>query len=192
VSGCGDHGTSPSQPERERYFPNSVGTTWVYETSGGRAGIEITDTVTRQVQDTITLRNGLHCTVWVTGSDTTFVHAQGDSVLIFDLLHRGDGSTLRDTFLLSQRLSFPLQVGKIWLNQGLDDSLSVEAEDSIEVFPGDVRRAFRIVERNYGWCFVDYQCWLVSGLGMVKMRGLYGCDSIGDERRMRLLRFRAP
>ncbi len=132
------------------------------------------------------------CTIWVTGSDTTFVHSQGDSVVIFDFLHYWDSEVLRDTFIVSQRFSFPLQVGKVWLNQGLDDSLSVEAEDSIEVFPGDVRRAFRIVERNHGWCYVDYQCWLVSGLGMVKMRGVFGCDSIGYEWRMRLLKFRAP
>jgi hypothetical protein len=149
--------------------------------------------VTQQVQDTITLRNGLHCTIWVTGSDTTFVHAREDSVVIFARVYYDIGGyQTAETLFVIQRLSFPLQVGKIWLNRGLDDSLSVEAEDSLEVFPGDVRRAFRIVERNHGWCYVDYQCWLVSGLGIVKMRSEFGCDSIGYEWRMRLLSFRAP
>jgi hypothetical protein len=190
--GCADKGTSPSIPSGEAYFPNTVGTIWEYETYRNRGGTEFIDTVTRQVQDTITLRNGLHCTTWVTGSSTAFVHAQGDSVVIFDFYQYYDSGVLRDTFFVSQRLSFPLEVGKVWLNRGLDDSLSVEAEDSLEVFPGEVRRAFRVVERNHGWCYVGYQCWLVSGLGMVKMWGEFACDTIGDERRMRLLNFRAP
>jgi hypothetical protein len=190
--GCADKGTTPSIPAGEEYFPKTVGTMWEYETYRNRGGTEFIDTVTRQVQDTITLQNGLHCTIWMTGSDTTFVHARGDSVVIFDLLHYWDGSILRDTFMLSQRFSFPLHVGKVWLNRDPWDSLFVEAEEILEVFPGDFRRAFRIVERNHGWCYVDYQCWLVSGLGMVRMRSEFACDTIGYETRMRLLRFKAP
>lgn len=156
--------------ESNQYFPNSVGSKWIYLVIDS---IKNTlDTVSVEIIDTKILPNNFSVAVWLFScvnnsgacfDDTLYVRTDGDTVFTFLYNWQYNRVYGKASYI------FPLVVGNGW-NIDYDISLVTE-EDSISINAGTITEAFRVQRQRIGAptyeLFAD--TWFVHNIGLLKM-----------------------
>lgn len=145
------------------YFPNEVGTRWIYDRFDSLA-MERTTLRVEIVRDSV-WKDGSIYKMWVFDKsnlyDTLYVRSTADSVLFYRYL---EGSP-------EEVMLIPLSVGQSWVHPvWVRDSTRVIAKDLIKVQGINYPDAYRIHRRLFA--FNDYRTddrWFVPHVGIVKL-----------------------
>ncbi len=155
---CGDKstGTSPSND----YFPNEVGSVWVYAVYDSLT--EQSYDMTISIADTATLWD-MPVTLWVfagdENTDTMYVSVEDDTVTFHAVRSQG----------LAKRYVFPLSVGNEWdCGQSCAWDYSVDQKGAIDVPARRFANAYDIRGRSGGFnCYGTHSEWFVPHVGPV-------------------------
>jgi hypothetical protein len=156
--------------ESTNYFPNSVGSKWIYSVMDSIRSLM--DTVMVEIVGSKILPGNIPVTVWhfscAYGSgacldDTLYVRTNGDSVITFLYNHQFYGTDGRASYI------FPLVVGYGW-EINYDSSLVLE-ENPTSINAGEFSTAFKIHRSNSrppNYLLLA-DSWFVQNVGLVKM-----------------------
>ena len=167
LSSCGKKTTDPAGNDGSEIddLPNSVGCRWVYEVYDSL--MDVTDTVTVAITDTITLADIIPATVWVStwnGSiDTQYVSLVNDTVSVYPT---------KDTSFLDAMYIYPLEVGANWTYRHRlgNATCIVDGSGVFSVQSVVYRHSFRIETEIRGIVFDDFSTcsvWLAPRTGMI-------------------------
>jgi hypothetical protein len=160
--------SSATDPSSRPYFPNTIGTTWIYEVDDSLAGS--TDTVTVTVIGSAMIDSSTRAMLWQyrypSRTDTETVWSSGDTIRMARFINGrvGWGSL----FLSSGEIILPLATGKGWsLFSGTD---SVAEQGTISVPAGIYSNGYHLE----GWWYMTNEgghnrTWFVPYVGIVSM-----------------------
>lgn len=153
-----------------QYFPNSVGSKWIYKVRDSLNQNDINVTV--EIIGTTVLPGSGPVTIWHFScnqvstaciDDTVYVRIVGDTVITFSFWY----NTL---FQFGASYVFPLELGSEWhINY---ESTLVADKDSIVISAGKFDEAFRLYRERF-WGLLNYSfnsnVWYVHNVGIIKM-----------------------
>jgi hypothetical protein len=169
---CDDSITNPAV-KTPYFFPQRIGTVWVYERYDPFYSIydTVVDSLTRVVSDSL---GNFYSEVRESSYFTKGVHPfyqriVGDSVFIFELAVPKKPDANRDKLFV-----LPFDSGRIWQNNwmpnfGENDTFRVVGLEEVSVPYGTFAGSAHI--HRYRWWFNDYltgDYWFVDGIGIVK------------------------
>jgi len=153
-----------------QYFPNSVGSKWIYKVRDSlnqndiNVTVEIVGTTVLPGNDPVTIWH-LSCSQLSTAciDDTVYVRIVGDTVITFSFWR----NTLWEA---GASYVFPLELGNGW-NINFESTL-VADKDSIVISAGKFDEAFRLYRERF-WGLLTYSfnsnIWYVHNIGIIKM-----------------------
>ena len=153
----------------DQYFPNSIGSNWVYKTSNSLANGE--GSLTSEIVGETTLMNNNPATIWVSDINTPIGFYNTIDTLYF--------SVSKDTvfyYKSRENLSFPAilyvlpyTVGDTVLDLSSGIKYIVEEESQISLGVGTFKAGFKIRENRWGpnYDLITYS-WIVPNIGLIK------------------------
>lgn len=160
IFGCGDKSTSTLPPID--YFPNNIGSVWIYSVYDSLT--ERSYDMTVSIADTATLWD-MPVTLWVFESDgnfdTMYVFVEDDTVTFQAVRSQG----------LAKRYVFPLSVGNEWdCGETCFWDYSVDQKGAIDVPARTFANAYHIDGNSYMPNAFGYRSeWYVPYIGMVRI-----------------------
>ncbi len=172
--------------EPENYFPQKVGNKWKYKITDEEGTVK--DTITVEIVDTTTFKNGKQASIWVYSSfsrtyypprDTIYLVTSGDTLVYYWRYYQ-------NSFLAIFPYTIPFQVGNSWegglwwwwwggvevVVEKFIGEFTVLEYNSISVDIGPFPSAYKFYHTAFagfeggGWDAYD---WVVPRVGLVKM-----------------------
>ena len=165
VSSCKDNSTNSSNdalPKESSYFPNAIGSSWVYLISSGT----YFDTLKVSIVGDTILPNGVSAKIWSEISSsyqtTFYVYSLGDTIEV-----RNDNN-----LFAFPRLIIPFTVGNKWA--GFSQDTIYVSQDSVYSFDSKANlKAFCLMYQKSGYQWSYWSAtWFAPAIGVIKKEGV--------------------